>query len=63
MTKKFGWNAGSPSASAGGTSTASTPTKVQKRTGKVGAKSAKKVGGKKVQEEEEDDDDDEGDYV
>lgn len=55
MTKKFGWGApgaGSPSGSVGGTASP-TPTKVQKRTGKVGTKSAKKASTKKVKEEGE----------
>ncbi|KAJ4409966.1 hypothetical protein N0V82_009368 [Gnomoniopsis sp. IMI 355080] len=56
MTKKFGWggsSAGSASGSASGAATSS-PAKVQKRSGKVGAKSAKKASTKKAQQEEED---------
>lgn len=62
MTKKFGSGAsgaGSPSGSVGGPATP-TPTKVQKRTGKVGTKSAKKVSAKKVKAEEEDESGDDG---
>lgn len=56
MTKKFGWGgsgAGSPSGPAG-RSVTPTPTKVQKRTGKVGTKAATKARPMKVKKEEED---------
>lgn len=65
ITKKFGWGStvdGSPSGSAGSGAATATPTKVRKRTGKVGTKSAKKGGGKKAQEDE-DENGDESDYI